>query len=190
MSTAEKIITLRKSKGLSQEDLAELAGVNLRTIQRIESSESIPRGHTLKAIAKGLNEPVEDLLESEKRTDKQFLQLLNLSALTFLVFPLMNVVIPMAIWINKRDQIENAGEVGKRIINFQILWTVTTFFAFLIVLLTQIIRKYHFNLEPGLGILYVFIAAYIFNVIMILHASLQIKREEYLSIYPLKLSII
>ena len=38
----EKIREVRKKKGLSQEALAELAEVNLRTIQRIENNESKP----------------------------------------------------------------------------------------------------------------------------------------------------
>ena len=39
-----KIKELRKKKGFSQEELAETAKVNLRTIQRIENNENEPRG--------------------------------------------------------------------------------------------------------------------------------------------------
>lgn len=39
---AKKISEHRKIKGLTQEELAEQAKVNLRTIQRIENSESEP----------------------------------------------------------------------------------------------------------------------------------------------------
>ena len=46
----EKIKEARKKKGLSQEDLAESAKVNLRTIQRIENNENEPRGKTLNLI--------------------------------------------------------------------------------------------------------------------------------------------
>ncbi|MCB0540285.1 MAG: helix-turn-helix transcriptional regulator, partial [Bacteroidetes bacterium] len=44
---ANKIIEVRKLKGLSQEELAEKAQVNLRTIQRIENGENKPREKTL-----------------------------------------------------------------------------------------------------------------------------------------------
>lgn len=50
-----KIKELRESKGLSQEELSEKAGISLRTIQRMENGESIPRGSTLKNIASSLD---------------------------------------------------------------------------------------------------------------------------------------
>lgn len=49
-SIADLIINSRKSKNLTQEQLAELSKVNLRTIQRIENNENTPRGYTLKLI--------------------------------------------------------------------------------------------------------------------------------------------
>ena len=49
-SIAELIINSRKSKNLTQEQLAELSKVNLRTIQRIENNKNTPRGYTLKLI--------------------------------------------------------------------------------------------------------------------------------------------
>jgi transcriptional regulator with XRE-family HTH domain len=43
MTLAEKIVAARKRKGYTQEELADLAAVAVRTIQRIESGETIPR---------------------------------------------------------------------------------------------------------------------------------------------------
>lgn len=51
---SRKILETRKSKGLSQEDLAELSKVNLRTIQRIENNENEPRGKTLTLVCNAL----------------------------------------------------------------------------------------------------------------------------------------
>lgn len=45
---------LRERKGLSQEELSESAGVSLRTIQRMENGEGVPRGSTLRNIASSL----------------------------------------------------------------------------------------------------------------------------------------
>lgn len=53
----------RKAKGLTQEELAEKTKINLRTIQRIESSDSAPRESTLRLIC---NE-----LEIERETIQQ-----------------------------------------------------------------------------------------------------------------------
>ena len=54
-SIADLISNTRKSKQLTQEELADLSKVNLRTIQRIENSENIPRGNTLKLICDALD---------------------------------------------------------------------------------------------------------------------------------------
>ncbi|WOD43721.1 helix-turn-helix domain-containing protein [Hwangdonia lutea] len=53
-SIGTKIIEIRKSRGLNQEELAELSKVNLRTIQRIENNENVPRGKTLDLICNAL----------------------------------------------------------------------------------------------------------------------------------------
>lgn len=49
-SLGELISSSRKSKNLTQEELADLSKVNLRTIQRIENNQNTPRGNTLKLI--------------------------------------------------------------------------------------------------------------------------------------------
>ncbi len=55
MNSQTKIKELREQNGLSQEELSETSGISLRTIQRIENGESVPRGSTLKTIATSLN---------------------------------------------------------------------------------------------------------------------------------------
>ncbi|MFC7670020.1 helix-turn-helix domain-containing protein [Hymenobacter humi] len=61
MFSAARILALRKSKGYSQELLAEQSGVSLRTIQRVEQGETVPRGHTMQALATALDVPLEAL---------------------------------------------------------------------------------------------------------------------------------
>jgi len=65
-----KLNQLRNQKGLTQKELSEQCGIDIRTIQRIESGEVSPRMSTLKLIAKILefdftilnewNSPAED----------------------------------------------------------------------------------------------------------------------------------
>lgn len=50
----KKIAALRNEKGLTQEDLVAKCNISVRTIQRIESGEVIPRSFTLKSIFKAL----------------------------------------------------------------------------------------------------------------------------------------
>ena len=60
-----KLKELRKERGLTQIQLAQMSGVNSRQIQRIENSESDIENVTLRnalALAKALGVSVEDLL--------------------------------------------------------------------------------------------------------------------------------
>ena len=59
---AKKIRETRKIKGLTQEELAEQAKINLRTIQRIENSESEPRGKTINLICEVLEIDSKELI--------------------------------------------------------------------------------------------------------------------------------
>ena len=70
-SLATKLKEARKSKGLTQEELAEQSQVNLRTIQRIENSESEPRGKTLNLICNTLQIDLEQLLSVENSEKKK-----------------------------------------------------------------------------------------------------------------------
>lgn len=171
MSLAEKITAVRKSKGLSQEQLAEDASINLRTLQRIENGETEPRGHTLRLLAKALDRPIEDFLNFTKEEDKGYLQLMNLSALAFWILPLGNIFIPLVLWVMKKDSIKGAGELGRRIINFQITWSFLTFTLFFLYILFIFLNKTSWWL-----FLIAFIGMYIINSIIIIISSIQINR--------------
>lgn len=45
-----KLAELRKAKGLTQENLVAKCNINVRTLQRIEAGEVLPRSYTLQAI--------------------------------------------------------------------------------------------------------------------------------------------
>jgi transcriptional regulator with XRE-family HTH domain len=55
----------RIAKGYTQEELSEKAKLTLRTIQRIENQESIPRGSTLNLICDALEIDNEEILNSK-----------------------------------------------------------------------------------------------------------------------------
>ncbi len=50
----EKLIEVRKAKGLTQEEVAEKCKITVRTIQRIESGVVMPRTYTIKIISDAL----------------------------------------------------------------------------------------------------------------------------------------
>jgi len=59
---SKRLQWLRREAGLSQEELAERAGISRVTIARIEAGEQSPRYETLVRLAKSLQIPLERLL--------------------------------------------------------------------------------------------------------------------------------
>lgn len=62
---ALRIRTIRKRRGLSQEEMAELIERSPDTISNIERAISIPTYETLEALAKGLKVPLADFFQDE-----------------------------------------------------------------------------------------------------------------------------
>lgn len=181
-SLAGQVVRLRKDRGLSQDKLADLASINLRTLQRIEKGETEPRGDTLRLIATALEVPIENLFCSQERKDrpdkedapekedKGFLQFMNLSALAYWIFPLGNIFLPLLLWYLKKDQVKGAKELGKRIVNFQLTWSFVTFFLLAIAISSSIL---HLPISPS----YIWIILPVFligNSALILLASFQL----------------
>ncbi len=131
MNLAQNVKKLRTNKGLSQEVLADEAGVSLRTIQRIENNETVPRGDTLQKIAIALNTSPDEIVEWKVQEDNNYLMLMCLSGLSFLFFPLLGIIVPLTLWILKKDKLKNANSVGKSILNFQITWSFLLFLNYI-----------------------------------------------------------
>ncbi|GGM94265.1 hypothetical protein GCM10010967_29360 [Dyadobacter beijingensis] len=182
---AEKIRTLRKSKGLSQEALAEMAGINLRTLQRIENGDTIPRGETLRLLAQALGVEVETFSADTFTVpvaippapvidDPGALKLLNLSALSLWVMPFGNVLLPLAFWIYKRNSVAGVAEFGKRVLQFQIAWTVLTYgIAFI-----AMFSPFFGHLGMPQFALYATSALLVVNTIAIIWTHFQIGRRK------------
>lgn len=136
--------SLRKSKGMSQEALAEACGLSLRAVQRIEAGETSPRPHTLKVIAQALDVSIAELTDKLKPTSITLvdahtlsaLRIINFSSLSGLVVPLLNVLIPILLVKHYENLKEELAY--KKIISFQAIWSLVTLLA---VLLTPLLLK-------------------------------------------------
>jgi len=71
-----KIQNWRKAQGLTQEELVEKCNLNVRTLQRIEAGEVLPRSYTIKSILEVLNVDFSELNLKEDQ-QKQFSDLLG-----------------------------------------------------------------------------------------------------------------
>ena len=114
-----KVKLVREQKNLTQTELAEKSGLSLRTIQRIESGQSL-KGFTLKAIAQTLETEPENLFSQEEK-DIQIdrAKLINFSALAGLIIPFGGIIFPAILTYRTQDSVNR--ELGKSVIGVQII---------------------------------------------------------------------
>ncbi len=107
----KKIAELRKAKGLTQDELVEQCNISVRTLQRIESGEVMPRSYTLRIIfsALGYSAPPESGNTGTSRMGLWYRQLpdvLNLKSFNMkmiLIFLAGCVVVAVGWWLLARD---------------------------------------------------------------------------------------
>ncbi|MFN3665595.1 MAG: helix-turn-helix domain-containing protein [Sediminibacterium sp.] len=134
MQVGKKIAAARKLKGLTQEELADLSQITVRTIQRIEAGNNTPQSFTLKAIAKALELDYADLLTNTNTVSagnngtaadmRHIMTLLNFSCFTYVVIPWVHWLIPMQVLKRRKDISGDALSFAQQIIRRQIYWTV------------------------------------------------------------------
>ena len=177
-----RVKELRKQNVNSQEALADDSGLSLRTIQRIENGETNPTGDTLKRLSNALNVNPDELIDWSIKEDKKYLIFLNLSALTFLFFPMLGILVPFILWTSRKGKIKNINKLGRDLINFEITWTLLLFFIpFLLFLLSKI------GLIESLTISIIFTVTgimYLINLIFVLLNTLRTSNDKNVVYYP------
>lgn len=174
-----KIRTIREKLGYTQSDLAEQTNLSIRTIQRVESGQTIPKGHTLKVLAKALGVDKIELQQQPSLTDSSNseedlkLKLINLSTLCFIGIPFGNILIPFWIW-EKNRKYPKVDEIGRKIIGFQILWTLCTALLLIVSPFLQDYISSEFSLILTVGLLAVCI-----NIFFIIKIARSLMRQEY-----------
>ena len=175
-SLAERLKYHRKSKGFSQEELSHQTNVTVRTIQRIEKAEVNPHLNTIKLLAAALDIEVRELVPlenpKEETIKKKWLLLLHATPLLGIFIPLGNVLIPLFIWIHKREDNPIYNQHGIKVINFQITVFIIAILSF-ISLVT--IEKWGFFIF--ISAVPICIAIVLFNIVYVLQ-----KGKSY---YPL-----
>ena len=162
-----KVKTLREAKNLTQTELAEKSGLSLRTIQRIESGQSL-KGFTLKAIAQTLETEPENLFSNkEENIEIDRAKLINFSALAGLIIPFGGIIFPAILTYRTQDSVNR--ELGKSVIGVQIIlafvisvllilspfiqhWFSIRFPLFLVPLMAFIILKLWIVIKNGISL--------------------------------------
>ncbi len=89
-----KIAELRKAKGWTQEELVHRCNLNVRTLQRIESGEVTPRGHTIRVIFEALEvEMVDSRFVKLRDFSRKIIQMFNLKTNTMRKVSILTIAV-------------------------------------------------------------------------------------------------
>lgn len=113
-----KVSELRKEKGFTQEQLAEVCEVTPRTIQRIEGGEVEPRAFTRNSLSNVLEF---DLGKNDLENERFWMAALHLSSMFCIV------LIPLLIWSWLKTRSYQVDKHGRQVMNFQITITLALF---------------------------------------------------------------
>ena len=134
MNIAEHILSARRAKGWSQEELSQRSGLSLRTIQRVERGEGQPRLHSLRVLAETLTLDLATLTGERKivdmptATEWQQVWRMQLTAMLAAIMPPLNVILPLL--MQKRLSLgRTALGLSQRVISWQIIWSLLLLIA-------------------------------------------------------------
>jgi D-alanyl-D-alanine-carboxypeptidase/D-alanyl-D-alanine-endopeptidase len=168
---SQKLIALRRQKGLSQEQLANQSGVALRTVQRIEAAAVAAHLQTLSLLAKTLAVDVSEFTSSQitsiNETTKNWLMLLHLSPIIGSAFPGGSLLVPLALWFYKRNDAIEFDNHGRSIVNFQITMLIVYLVSFACIVLL--------NLFPAMLIL---AGSIVLNVVLIFYNLWRVWKNQ------------
>ena len=169
-SIGDRLKYHRKLKGYSQDELAHRTTVTVRTIQRIEKQEVNPHLNTLKLLASALDIEVDDLIDldnpKEEAIEKKWLLLLHSTPLLGYFIPFLNVLIPLFIWIHKRDDNPKYNRHGIKVINFQL-----TLVLVLSIFLITAITSWNQAIWAGVAFLLIGSGFVLMNVLMVVNSE-------------------
>ncbi|WP_299780793.1 helix-turn-helix domain-containing protein [uncultured Formosa sp.] len=198
-SLGKKVKRLRNSQGISQEFLAEESGLSIRTIQRIEKGETSPNGDTCRKLSDALKVSPNDLMGWTQVEDIEFLKKLNLSALTFIFFPLLGILVPALMWISKKDKVKDVDKIAKKVINFEITWVILLFlipviikpilFGFIDLLMEVLLSSFNMSysrlgFDHWTDAKIIWILMYLVNIYYIIVNTFRIHDEKKIKYFP------
>jgi transcriptional regulator with XRE-family HTH domain len=139
--TGIRIKAMRVKLGLSQDQLSQESGISVRTIQRIETGKSVARGHSLLQISKALQIEVEELTSHQVtknqkaedffKEDPRISFILILSAFSYLITPVLGVVLPGIIWIFYKTTTKGIFQTGLKMIQYELAFCGVIYFLYL-----------------------------------------------------------
>ena len=132
VSIGARLAAQRRQKGFTQQQLAGLTGITIRTVQRIEAGNVQPQAHTLKLLASALEMDFSDLVTppadaapaTQQGVPASHLALLHALPLLGLFFPLANIIAPLLIWLSRKGVDPEYDFQARQLLNFQCTLTL------------------------------------------------------------------
>ncbi|MBO9690523.1 helix-turn-helix transcriptional regulator [Chryseobacterium sp.] len=174
-----KLTEQREKRCLTQEELAKISGISVRTIQRIESGQ-VPRAFTLKALAKALQVDEayfekNEIPKDEKQNTLQWNKIVNLSVLPFICFPPLNILVPIVLILWKKQ----LNQVNKQLLSIQIIWILIGIMLFIFILILNDWFEVKSNAKMLIPILWISI-----NGVIIIRNAIILAKGDSHRIYP------
>lgn len=131
MICKHKLKKQRLLKGFTQESLAEVSNMSIRTIQRIEKGNSYGSPYTLQSLTRALGIDNAALLSDdysleELADDNRGVKLLNLSSISMLIIPFGNLLIPVILYLFGVSKGQGVKVIRDKIFSFQIIYSLIT----------------------------------------------------------------
>ncbi|WP_203293579.1 helix-turn-helix domain-containing protein [Luteirhabdus pelagi] len=170
-----KLLKYRANLNLTQEELAEKAGVSERTIQRIEKGTE-PKGHTLKVLAKALGVSEDDLKGNtsvKEAINYQLAKYINLSSTLGIILPPINILLPWFIMKHKNQ----VNEITKQIVSIQLFYTII---AAVCILLSPFVSRW-FGVTKELTLI-LLVLSVVVNLYVIIRNTVELDKNQKLYI--------
>jgi transcriptional regulator with XRE-family HTH domain len=184
---ANKIRSTRALLGISQEELSDLSGLSLRSVQRIEGGETTPRGDSLKRIAQALQIDIRELTQPvaqvpvavvSAKPDNGIPLLMLLSAYGFMFHPLVGLALPVLLFVLYRNTNPLVKKFGRRII-----WIESIYCGFVVLFVLYLggMRIFHFPTPPAFNfketLVFFTIGVYVLHILAISFLIFQFARS-------------
>src|SRR5687768_10266874 len=89
----KKITELRHKKGMTQKELADACRIDIRTIQRIESGEVLPRMYTIKLLLNALDVDMQGVTANATQNEAPLTKQIKLSLIAGILFAINYTVV-------------------------------------------------------------------------------------------------
>ncbi len=131
MSLGNKILELRKKKGLSQEQLGEKVDVTRQTISNWELNETTPNPEQLKLLSSVLNVSIDELLDNNinnilvdkvSNTEKlagMIIKIIKFIGIAFVIFLIIDVIALIAFCTSGKLDVESSATTVCKLNNKQ-----------------------------------------------------------------------